>query len=223
VSPVYEKLSQNTNLCLKVPHSKNFYGFCFQIYVMSTAWCGRMTQMQSSKAKLDLFKQRQEQKPRLSRISKTLIYGLNKTRQDYGKNLTRPNLETMELESWSEVRILPCTEGNLETKYCGEGDWWWGAVVKQRQMTWVNLMWRGKNLTRNKPKTWKEDMNKTQNMAWHVTSQVHPTSSAKPQALSPVCSHPTCLTDEANFVWKCSAVSCAEEHRAYIYHQPRGI
>ena len=48
------------------------------------------------------------------------------------------------------------TDGNLETIYCGEviGDE--VQLWNRKQVTWVKLMDRGKNMTRNL-ETWKHD------------------------------------------------------------------
>ena len=44
-----------------------------------------------------------------------------------------------------------------------------------------------------------------------------------PPLLSPAHSLPPCWTDEASFWWKCSAVSCTEEHASSIQQQPQRI
>jgi len=105
------------------------------------AWCRGRTQMQSSKAKLDLFNKRQEQKARLSRIPEILNCGKIKQNKTW-LWLWKIKAKTWPDKTWTNVNLrhgvrwgfLHCSEGNLETKYCGEvigdgvqlwnKDWW---------------------------------------------------------------------------------------------------
>jgi len=135
---------------------------------VSRLWCeegGPRCRLSKSKRFIPKRGARQEQKTRMSRISKILSVNktrlwlwyektrlwLNKTRLWlWGKNLT------WQYVAWRCVRCWLWV--NLETKYWG-GDWWRGAAVEQKTGDLSELSDRGKNMTEINLETWQKPEN----------------------------------------------------------------
>ena len=155
----------NTLYCRKLHQHESMFLRQLDCYICSCheAWCRGRTRMQILQKNLIYYgtNKRQDQKARLSRITKNLTVNMKNLQNKTWLELWKQNYDSGQ---WLWARTindqpdnmnggedLAKNWGNLETKILWAGDWWWGAAVKQKQVTWVKLSDRGKNMTRNKP------------------------------------------------------------------------